>query len=463
MTAADGALTALTAAHRMPPALLLMFTFVLGTGAILVAPAYQSLVPDMVPREQVPADAGLGSININLARAIGPAIAGLLVAQIGVAAVFALNTATFLLYAIVVAAHPRLCGTPQSSERFLPGLRAGGRYVRNAPVVRRILLRAALFLIPGSCLWALLPLVATTRLGLGAGGYGVLLAALGVGAIGGAFVLPQVRARLSANAMVATASLIYAAALAVTVLSRNLALTLLVLLVAGVAWIAFLSNVNAALQLFLPRCVRARGLAVYQMVLFGGQAAGAVIWGAVAGATSLVPAFLIAAVVMAGGAATIWLWPFHQIANMDRSLVRWPEPQLLISADRSGGPVLAWTTYTIAADKEQQFLQAMALLRRSRLRTGATDWALYQDGASGRRPARCRPPPGGPGGQPGNHSVTRAAGSHPAHRHFGQATPGPCHHHMARHHGRSRPDPAEPSASEPGQAFPGHIEERTTT
>src|SRR5579863_1270608 len=328
MTAAGAALTALTAAHRMPAALLLMFTFVLGTGAILVAPAYQSLVPEMVPRAQVPAAAALSSININLARAIGPAIAGLLVARIGVAAVFGLNTAAFLLYAIVVACHPQLGGTPQAAERFLPGLRAGGRYVRHAPVVRRILLRAALFLVPGSALWALLPLIATRRLGLGAGGYGVLLAALGVGAVGGAFVLPQIRARLSANAMVAAASLIYAAALVVVVLP------------AGVAWLAFLANVNAALQLFLPRWVRARGLAVYQMVLFGGQAAGAVIWGAVAGAIGLVPAFLIAAVVMAGGAATIRFWPFQQIANMDRSLVRWPEPQLLITADHSGGPVL---------------------------------------------------------------------------------------------------------------------------
>jgi hypothetical protein len=120
------------------------------------------------------------------------------------------------------------------------------------------------------------------------------------------------------------------------------------------------------------------------MVLFGGQAAGALIWGAVAGATGLVPAFLISAVIMAGGAATIWFWPFHQIANMDRSLVRWPEPQLLLSADDSGGPVLVRITYTIAADKEQQFLQAMSRLRRSRLRTGATDWSLYRDGQNPR-------------------------------------------------------------------------------
>jgi MFS family permease len=384
MTAAGAALTALTAAHRMPPALLLMFTFVLGTGAILVTPAYQSLVPDMVPRQQVAAASALGSISVNLARAIGPAIAGLLVAQIGVAAVFALNTATFLLYAIVVACHPQLGGTPESPERFIPGLRAGSRYVRHAPVVRRILLRAALFLVPGSALWALLPLIATRRLGLGSEGYGVLLGALGVGAIGGAFVLPQVRARLSANALVAVASLTYAAALAVVVLSRSLAVTILVLLPAGVAWIAFLSNVNAALQLFLPKWVRARGLSVYQMVLFGGQAAGAVIWGVAAGVAGLVPAFLISAAVMAAGAATIWFWPFHNIADMDRSLVRWPEPQLLISSDRGDGPVLVRTTYTIAAEKEEQFLRAMARLRQSRLRTGATDWGLYQDGQNPR-------------------------------------------------------------------------------
>jgi hypothetical protein len=120
------------------------------------------------------------------------------------------------------------------------------------------------------------------------------------------------------------------------------------------------------------------------MVLFGAQAAGAAIWGVVAGAAGLVPAFLISAAVMAAGAATIWFWPFHQIADMDRSLVRWPEPQLLISTDRGGGLVLVRTTYTIAAEKEQQFLQAMARLRQSRRRTGATGWGLYQDGQNPR-------------------------------------------------------------------------------
>ena len=152
----------------MSPALLLMFTFVIGSGSVLVTPAYQSLVPELVPRDQIPAAAQLSSINVNLARAIGPAIAGILIAYIGVGAVFALDAATFLVYGLVVALwRPSPDTTPQIPERFVSALRAGGRYVRYAPVVRRILLRAALFLVPASALWALLPLVASRRLGLG--------------------------------------------------------------------------------------------------------------------------------------------------------------------------------------------------------------------------------------------------------------------------------------------------------
>jgi MFS family permease/quinol monooxygenase YgiN len=380
MTAIAAALTALTALHRMPPALLLTFTFLLGTGTILVLPAYQSLVPDLVPRPQVPAASALNSISINSARAIGPAIAGLLIARIGVAAVFALNAAALLCYAVVVAFHPRLGGTRTSPERFLPALRAGQRYVRHSPVERRILLRSALFLIPASSLWALLPLIATRRLGLGSSGYGLLLAALGIGAIGGAFLLRQARARLSANAMAVVASLLYAAVLVAVVLSRDLALTLLVLLPAGAAWTTFLSNVNAALQLFLPMWVRARGLAVYQMVLFGAQAAGALLWGLAADAGGLVPAFLTSAALLAAGAATIRFWPFYRIDNLDSSRVQWPEPQLMISADEDRGPVLVRITYTVAPDKQQQFLEVMPDLRLSRERTGAIGWDLYQDG-----------------------------------------------------------------------------------
>lgn len=386
MVVVGAVLTVLTAAHQMPPALLLMFTFVLGSGSVLALPAYQSLVPDLVPRAQVRAASTLSSISVNLARAVGPAIAGVLIARTGVAAVFAINTATFLFYAVVVVAwHPQPGSAPEYPERFVAALRAGGRYVRNAPVVRRVLLRAALFLVPGSALWALLALVASRTLGLGPDGYGLLLAALGAGAVGGAFILPHARARLSGNALVATASVTYAAALVAVVLVRNVAVTVVVLLPAGMAWIAVLSSVNAALQLFLPGWVRARGLSVYQTVLFGAQAAGAAGWGVVAEAAGLVPAFLAAAIMMAAGAATIRFWPFLDTAEMDRSPVSyWPDPHLVLDADPRSGPVVVQNTYTVAAASEQPFLQAMVQVRRSRLRTGAVQWGLFRDGGNAR-------------------------------------------------------------------------------
>jgi MFS family permease len=243
-----------------------------------------------------------------------------------------------------------------------------------------------LFLVPASVLWALLPLVASQRLGLGANGYGLLLAALGVGAIFGAFTLPRLRAKLSSNALLLAASLVYAAALVALVLVPSAVVILVLLIPTGIAWIAVLSSMNAAMQLFLPAWVRARGLAVYQMVLFGAQAAGAVLWGVIAGPAGLVLTFLIAAAVMAAGAATIRLRPLFDTSGMDRNLaVYWPEPHLVFEPDPEAGPVLVISTYTIAAENEQPFLQAMRLVRQSRLRTGATEWGLYRDGEMVRR------------------------------------------------------------------------------
>ncbi len=160
-------LTVLTIVGQMPPALLLTLTFVLGAGSAFSVPAYQALIPDLVPRSQLNSASALGSINVNLARAIGPAIAGVLITRAGVGAGFAINTATFLVFGLVVATwHPPEGTTAPFPERFIPALRAGGRYVRYAPVVRRILVRSALFLVPASALWALLPLVANEQLGL---------------------------------------------------------------------------------------------------------------------------------------------------------------------------------------------------------------------------------------------------------------------------------------------------------
>jgi MFS family permease len=228
------ALAILTFANEMPPALLLSFTFVLGAGTAFSVPAYQALIPDLVPRSQVSSAASLSSVSINLARAVGPAIAGVLIARTGVGAVFALNAATFLFFALVVIFRrfPER-SAPQLPERFGSAMLVGVRYVRHAPVVRRILLRAALFLIPASALWALLPLVATQIFAQGADGYGLSLGALGFGAVAGAFLLPQLRARMSSNRLMVTASLVYATAVVVLVLVHSFAVGLIVLVPAG--------------------------------------------------------------------------------------------------------------------------------------------------------------------------------------------------------------------------------------
>jgi predicted MFS family arabinose efflux permease len=349
---------------------------------VFTNPAYQSLVPELVPRHQLRAASALGSISINLARLIGPALAGILIARIGVAAVFALNALTYVFFAVVAAAWRPQTGTgAELPERFLSAMRVGSRYILNAPVVQRILLLAALFLIPASVLWALLPLVATNRLRLGADGYGLLLGALGAGAVGGALLLPRLRARLSGNFLIGAASLVYAVALVLIVVVPNTILAVIVLLPAGAAWIAVLSDINAELQLFLPAWVRARGLSVYQMVLFGAQALGALVAGAIAEPLGVTAAFLLAAAGMVFGLATIRFWPLIETSGMDRGArAYWPEPALVFDAKSDSGPVVVKNVYTIAEEKEPAFLAAMTHVRQSRLRTGATQWGVFRDG-----------------------------------------------------------------------------------
>ncbi|HYL08654.1 MAG TPA: MFS transporter [Candidatus Udaeobacter sp.] len=376
------ALTVLTFAGQMPPALLLAFTFALGCSSVFTNPAYQSVVPQLVPRDQLRAASALGSISVNLARLIGPALAGLLIARVGVAAVFGLNALTYAFFAVVVVAWRPASGTaPELPERFTAAIRAGGRYVLNAPIVRRILLRAALFLVPATVLWALLPLVATQQLHLGAAGYGVLLGSIGAGAVAGALVLPRFRARVSSNQLVGAASALYALVLILIVVVPNPILAVIVLLPSGAAWIAVLSDINAELQLFLPAWVRGRGISTYQMVLFGAQAVGAVAWGAIAEPLGVRVTFFIASAALLCTVATFRFWPFFETAGMDRGTqAYWPEPELAIDTGPDSGPVVVKSVYNIAPEKEREFLEAMKGVRLSRLRTGATQWGLFRDG-----------------------------------------------------------------------------------
>jgi MFS family permease len=375
-------LAALTFAGKMPPALLLALTFALAIGAAVQLPTWQATIPELVPRSQLRAAARLEMVGVNLARSAGPALAGLVIARFGVPWVFALNALSVVFFAIALLFWRRPpVGSDVRRERFVPALRAGGRYVWHEPVVRRILLRAMLFVTPGMTLWSLLPLVASQRLGLGAAGYGALFGALGAGAIVAAVVLGRVRTRLSTNGLLSAAAALYAAALALIVLVPNFPTAFLTLVFAGLAWTAVISTLNAELQLFLPVWVRARGLAVYMVNFTGSMTVGALVWGLVAEGAGLLVTFLLAAGVMLAGVIAGVVWKVPETGHLDREpAVYWPEARLAFDPEMDSGPVLVTVEYTVTPKREQAFLEAMDHLRQSRRRTGATRWELYRDG-----------------------------------------------------------------------------------
>ncbi|MEU8301259.1 MFS transporter [Micromonospora sp. NPDC048909] len=375
-------LTLLTATGRMPPALLLTLTFAFGVGQALTLPAWAAVIPELVPREQLRAASALGSISVNVARAVGPAVAGVLISRAGVAPVFGLNAVAFGIFAVaLVRWRPGNARAVEVPERFTAALRAGGRYVRHSPIVRRLLRRALVFLVPGSALWALLPLVANRRLGLNSSGYGMLLAALGVGAIVGGVLLPWVRTRLSANQFLLVAGVLYGAALIVVATVEVVPVVLVALLPAGLAWVVVLANVNAEMQIFLPGWVRARGLAVYQVVFAGGQAVGAFAWGLLADLAGLVDALIVAGVLMLIGSVTSQIWPLPELRGVNKDpATYWPRLRLAHEPDPRVGPVLVVVTYLVRRDREQAFLDAMDLVRGSRQRTGAMRWGLFREG-----------------------------------------------------------------------------------
>lgn len=374
------ALTLLTLTDRMPPALLLTLTFAFGVGQALTLPAWAAVIPELVPQEQLRSASALGSISVNVARAVGPALAGVLIARTGVAPVFGLNAVAFAIFTYALWRwRPGSARAVEVPERFTAALRAGSRYVRHSPTVRRLLRRALVFVVPASALWALLPLVASRRLGLGSGGYGLLLAALGVGAVVGGVLLAVIRTRLSANQLLFGAGAVFTVALAVVATVRVVPLVLLALLPAGMAWVTVLANVNAEMQLFLPAWVRARGLAVYQVCFAGGQAVGALLWGLVADMAGLVLAYLAAAALMLVGTVTSRIWPLPDLRTVNREpAAYWPQLHLAYEPDPRVGPVLVEVRYSVRPERTRPFLVAMDLVRAARQRTGAMRWGLFR-------------------------------------------------------------------------------------
>ena len=379
------ALAVLTYLGRTGPTSLLMFTLAIGCAGALTGPAWQAIQPELVPREQIPAASTLGSVAGNAARAIGPAIGGVVVALSGPAAVFAINAASFaaIIVALVAWQRPRQ-KAPLEREHFGHAIITGLLYVRNGPDFRRILLRAALFLFPASAVLALLPVAAAHRWHLGASGYGGALAAVGFGAVLAVIFAAPLHRRVSDNVLLAGSAAGYGLApLAMAWLPFAAATPILML--SGMAWLITLTTLNAAAQLSLPRWVRARGLSVYLLVATGSQAIGSYVWGAVATRAGLHTAMIGSAVALGVVALSVTVVPLRPCTgklSLEVSCA-WPTPTIVFEPSPKDGPVLVTVRYRVPAEDLDDFKQAMIAVRRSRLRTGGHSWRLYHSVGQG--------------------------------------------------------------------------------
>jgi MFS family permease len=386
LAAVSATLLVLAQSHALTVTWLVALTFAGGIGAALMGPTWQSIVPELVPRAELKNAVALNSLGINIARAIGPAAGGLLLARYGPATAYGLDV---LSYGLVIAAllwWKRPKATPSAlDEQFFGAFRAGVRYARASPALHVVLLRAAVFFAFASSVWALLPLVARQMLGGTASFYGVMLGAVGAGAIGGAVLLPRLRARLDADGLVLLASGLTAAVMAALCLAPPQWLSVVLMLVLGLGWIIALTTLNGVAQAVLPNWVRGRGLAVYLMVFNGAMAAGSLGWGLVAGQLGLPTTLLLGAAGLAL-IATV----FHRIklptgeADLQPSN-HWPEPLVAAPVAQDRGPVMVQVEYRIAPADRPAFHAAMQAVAAERRRDGAYAWGLAEHTADAGR------------------------------------------------------------------------------
>jgi predicted MFS family arabinose efflux permease len=363
---------------------LLIFTFLAGAGAALIAPAWQAIVPQLVPREDLAPAVALNSVGINISRAVGPALAGIIVGIAGLAAPFWLNAVSNLgVIAALIWWRPAAQGSKHlPAERFASAMRVGLRHAASNPHLRATLLRSVGFFLFASAYWALLPLVARNQIAGGPELYGILLGAIGAGAVGGAFALPPLKRKLGPDRLVAAGSVGTGAALVLFGVAREPVGALVASVVAGISWIAVLATLNVSAQVALPAWVRGRGLAVFAMVQFGAMSAGSAVWGQVAGMTGLAAAHVIAAAGVLLAVPLLWRWKLQTGADVDMApSMHWQPPVLSHDVEGDRGPVLVTVEYRVDRNSRDAFLEAIALLAQQRRRDGAYGWGVYEDAA----------------------------------------------------------------------------------
>jgi MFS family permease len=358
------------------------FTFVLGIGSALNAPVWQTMPAELVPRSVLPFAITLNGVSNNIARAIGPALGGLIIAYYSPGYVFLLNGMSFVGTWVVVYRWQR---TPAEvtgpAENFAGALRAGLRYVQYSPAIYAVLVRAFAFSFGASAMWALLSVVTAQRLHLSSGSYGVLLSWLGAGAITGAFLVGRIGHRLNFNQRVLLGALVF--------VGTNVSLALMpteyglfpVMFVSGIAWLITMTSFSTTVQLHVPKWVQARVVSMYMLVFQAGLSLGSIAWGELTDRLGLSTALLGAAAWMLLSMLLAVPFPMRPAENLDLTPAEhWPEPHVHgQDIDPDDGPVVVMVEYQVAAPDQPAFLQAAAQLTRLRLRDGALRAGVFTD------------------------------------------------------------------------------------
>jgi MFS family permease len=389
MLAAAAILGTMTMAGYTGPLSLLLLTFALGLGSAMNGPAWQATMPELVPRADLPAAIALNSASFNLARAVGPALGGAVVAAASAGPAFLLNAVSFVGVMVVLwmwRRRPR--EQSNAEERISSAMLAGIRYVRFAPPMHSVLLRSAAFVTPASALWAMLPVLAKAELHLGSTGYGVLLGCLGAGSILGASVLTRLRERFGPNLLVSAATTTFGCASASLFWLHHFGFVCLALLAGGMAWMTVNSNLNIATQTTAPAWVRARALGMYLLVFQSAMAVGSAVAGGIAERFGIRMTLLAAGLTLFVSATMTFRLKLGS-SEPSESLAKphWPEPTMALDIHPDRGPVMVAIEYQIDLARRAEFIDVMQGMKMIRRRDGAMRWHLFEDAAS---PGRMR-------------------------------------------------------------------------
>ncbi|RDI60016.1 MFS transporter [Microvirga subterranea] len=361
---------------------LVLLTFLGGVGAALATPAWQAITPELVPRSDLKGAVALNSLGINIARSIGPALGGFLLAALGAAAVYGLDVLSYVVVTVALLWWRREPDADDGlRERFGGALRAGLRYARASRDLHRIIWRAVLFFAFASAVWALLPIVARQEIGGGPGFYGLMLGSVGAGAISGAVVLPRLRTRLGQDRLVLLMSLVTAGATTLLALTNSEIVAIAATFVLGIAWIAMLTTLNSTMQAILPNWIRGRGLAIYLTAFNGAMAAGSLGWGFLAQEIGTDATLILSGIGLVLVALVAHRAPLPGGEGDLTPSLHWPEPAMAEPVAHDRGPVMVMVTYRVPQADRPTFLAALERLSEERWRDGAYAWGISENAA----------------------------------------------------------------------------------